>query len=124
MIAVAAIAGVIVVATQAVRLRQLSRYYREKAVHAAQMEQAITEPYRRLKAKMDQQTTTVGEPASASPKDRQASAEVNVREAWLRGVAGRIEKNAHHYRMLKEKYEHAARYPWLPLDPDPPVPEQ
>ena len=27
-----------------------------------------------------------------------------------------------HNRMSK-KYEHAARYPWLPVDPDPPDPE-
>jgi hypothetical protein len=28
-----------------------------------------------------------------------------------------------HHRRLKAKYELAARYPWLPVDPDPPSPD-
>jgi hypothetical protein len=28
-----------------------------------------------------------------------------------------------HYHSLHEKYERAARYPWLPIAPDPPEPE-
>jgi hypothetical protein len=27
------------------------------------------------------------------------------------------------YARLKQKYEYAARYPWLPVEPDPPKPE-
>ncbi len=27
------------------------------------------------------------------------------------------------YARLKQKYEYAARYPWLPVEPDPPPPE-
>jgi hypothetical protein len=27
------------------------------------------------------------------------------------------------YDTLKRKYEHAARYPWLPVEPDPPEPD-
>jgi hypothetical protein len=28
-----------------------------------------------------------------------------------------------HSRILAEKYERAARYPWLPIEPDPPLPK-
>jgi hypothetical protein len=28
-----------------------------------------------------------------------------------------------YYRSLASKYQHAARYPWLPVEPDPPEPE-
>ena len=30
--------------------------------------------------------------------------------------------HAAYHGQLKRKYEHAARYPWLPVDPDPPHP--
>jgi hypothetical protein len=30
---------------------------------------------------------------------------------------------AAHSREMAAKYDHAARYPWLPVEPDPPVPE-
>jgi hypothetical protein len=35
----------------------------------------------------------------------------------------RGEQMAAYHRELRLKYEHAARYPWLPVGPDPPVPE-
>jgi hypothetical protein len=28
-----------------------------------------------------------------------------------------------HFADLRRKYEHAARYPWLPVEADPPEPE-
>lgn len=31
-------------------------------------------------------------------------------------------KRRDYYRRLNKKYVHAARYPWLPVDPDPPMP--
>jgi hypothetical protein len=35
----------------------------------------------------------------------------------------RGEQMAAYHRALRLKYERAARYPWLPVGPDPPVPE-
>jgi hypothetical protein len=32
-------------------------------------------------------------------------------------------RRAEHYQRLESKYERAARYPWLPVEPDPPMPE-
>jgi hypothetical protein len=35
----------------------------------------------------------------------------------------RGEQMAAYHRELRAKYERAARYPWLPVEPDPPEPE-
>jgi hypothetical protein len=35
----------------------------------------------------------------------------------------RGEQMAAYHRGLRIKYERATRYPWLPVDPDPPIPE-
>ena len=51
---------------------------------------------------------------------------------WLENPASvvdsRIPNEAHarqseHHRAMREKYERASRYPWLPVAPDPPEPE-
>jgi hypothetical protein len=57
-------------------------------------------------------TATVGELALAArwPK-------------WAARVRGNAAIRARHAR-LKEKYWRAARYPWLPVGPDPPEPEK
>jgi hypothetical protein len=41
---------------------------------------------------------------------------------WLADIV-RYRKLAEHYQRLGEKYDRAARYPWLPVPPDPPPPE-
>jgi hypothetical protein len=39
-------------------------------------------------------------------------------------VEGRVDPRLlSHFRFMKDKYEAAARYPWLPVWPDPPEPE-
>ena len=35
----------------------------------------------------------------------------------------RSPERAAYHASLRRKYEHAARYPWLPVEPDPPEPE-
>jgi hypothetical protein len=35
----------------------------------------------------------------------------------------RMTDRADHHASLARKYEHAAQYPWLPVEPDPPEPE-
>jgi hypothetical protein len=41
----------------------------------------------------------------------------------LRGAYDRMMDRADHHASLARKYERAARYPWLPVEPDPPEPE-
>jgi hypothetical protein len=36
----------------------------------------------------------------------------------------RVRSHAAYHEKLKNKYEHAARYPWLPNEPDPPMPSR
>ena len=36
----------------------------------------------------------------------------------------RVRLHAAYHKELKNKYEHAARYPWLPVEPDPPMPSR
>lgn len=41
---------------------------------------------------------------------------------WTR-PSGQYDRLAEHHKMLRAKYESAARYPWRPVAPDPPAPE-
>ena len=53
-----------------------------------------------------------------------------IRDSWIYPFSaepqevffGRIQAYRAHFRLMREKYERAARYPWLPVEPDPPVP--
>jgi hypothetical protein len=51
-----------------------------------------------------------------------ATFRVDDEESWLRYFAWERQITRWH-RQLYNKYEHAARYPWLPVWPDPPKPE-
>jgi hypothetical protein len=43
--------------------------------------------------------------------------------AHLRSDHERYRRLFFHYRRMRQKYEHVARYPWLPVQPDPPEPK-
>jgi hypothetical protein len=67
--------------------------------------------------------------ASGRISKSRESGDVEEEAAWLRGVAQWQEKLTPYRReiqkagRLREKYQRAARYPWLPVAPDPPEPE-
>jgi hypothetical protein len=44
-------------------------------------------------------------------------------DAALRQNGGVVTLQADHHRRMSEKYDRAALLPWLPVAPDPPVPE-
>lgn len=50
-------------------------------------------------------------------------AEENEAELRIHEDAQLFTRKAEHFANLKQKYERAARYPWLPVAPDPPEPE-
>src|SRR4051812_34788192 len=60
---------------------------------------------------------------------RSAQRRAKAREyAWLAICSGNIhgpegDRIRQEYGALRHKYERAARYPWLPVAPDPPPPE-
>jgi hypothetical protein len=41
---------------------------------------------------------------------------------YVRRRAEYLQRNADYHAQLARKYERAARYPWLPVEPDPPLP--
>jgi hypothetical protein len=48
-------------------------------------------------------------------------------EIWFRNFPGfdpsSVPESAKYHEAMSRKYEHAARYPWLPVAPDPPEPK-
>lgn len=62
---------------------------------------------------------------SHQPKTEQGTG-YEVHEQALAGMAKIVQKSVQHadyYRGLEHKYARAARYPWLMIEPDPPVPD-
>lgn len=56
--------------------------------------------------------------------DHREAARVSVEEAADRHVALEgYRRRARHYERLRDKYQRAVRYPWLPVWPDRPLPE-
>ncbi len=64
--------------------------------------------------------------AEMTRRRRAAFREKSTAIRWSEYVEGHGKRRpeiAEHYRRMAEKYERAARYPWLPVAPDPPEPE-
>jgi hypothetical protein len=59
------------------------------------------------------------EPQFAFPSEEHLERLLNT----VRENAERSRRRAAHHAALKHKYEHAARFPWRPIEPDPPEPE-
>ena len=75
---------------------------------------------RRLAAAVEGQAELSRKRALLFPNERKdllESAEISERVAKHEGT------RADYQAALKTKYERAARYPWLPVEPDPPAPE-
>lgn len=113
MIAVAVVAVLTACAAGAWRLNRLSRYYRSQAAILSHAEKRATEGLK------DQEE----ELASIAKRDPLARAKLKDFEDVARHCAGQYAALAEHAAALKLKYERAARYPWLPVEPDPPEPE-
>lgn len=112
---------VVVVAAVAwsIRLHRLSVQFREKAVFNGQRETYWLE-----RVEISTKLITIGERIVARRGDSPEEAGLPSREG-LRGHAAyreRATRIAESYARLRRKYEHAARYPWLPVAPDPPEP--
>jgi hypothetical protein len=76
-----------------------------------------TQEIEQLQKESDQEGPLLDEDTYAS------SAFVNDGMRRLSEVAARSRRLADHHAALKRKYERAARYPWLTIEPDPPEPE-
>ncbi len=122
------------------RMRDLSALYREHGARSARnsrsatLEAAQAERYAALCLK---RSTLRGRPTLAEEFGmKRVDGEDEVRGYWgispkewreraerAKNVAARWRRTAAHFARLQMKYDRAAPYPWLPVAPDPPVPE-
>jgi hypothetical protein len=116
MIAVAVVAIILGSGLQACRTYRKSQMFAEKAkFHSFREWQR-----RRLVAAIVYPAELNRKRALLFPSERKdllESAEISERVAKHEGI------RADYQAALKTKYERAARYPWLPVEPDPPEPE-
>lgn len=108
MIVVAIVAPVLAAGIEVRRLYGLARYYRQRAVAAAVLR---NEYARRVKWKR-------GVIASREP-----GWEFEQERKFLLTVIQKEDGRRRYYSTLSSRYDHAARYPWLPIEPDPPAPD-
>ena len=59
--------------------------------------------------------------AGEMPEDHKAAIRMSAKD--FREDAEQATRRAAYHASLKRKYERAARYPWLPVEPDPPPPK-
>jgi hypothetical protein len=104
------VVAIVAVLVTAERLRRIRSYRLQKAEDYSAAEQAYLADVR----KFDAQFTTPRAINEAFSSRRIMS---------LMRSQGRIRKLGEHSGKLKRTYEKAARYPWLPVEPDPPEPD-
>jgi hypothetical protein len=135
---VAAIALILGTWIELPRFRNLSRSYRERAEHYAELERRALwdlEQQREclaywsaLALEREKKGETHDSPGhrDGDPDAVESGAERVARTkeqaAWHAKEAAIWERRATHYARLRQKYQRSATYPWLPVEPDPPEP--
>ena len=109
-----AVVAVIAIVTGGVIMIKRREAYRIRAAFHASQEQVAAG---RLRHWSDEAAQLAGSPGNVNP----AVADHNP-QLVLEMVNYSRNRVAHH-RRLKDKYERAARYAWLRIDPDPPSPD-
>jgi hypothetical protein len=106
--------AVISVVTGGTIIAKRQRVYRVRAAFHAQQEQVAAKRWRHW----SQEAARLSGPAGDQSPPR------SDQERELAVVMVNYSRNrvAHHAR-LRVKYERVSRYPWLPIDPDPPSPD-
>jgi hypothetical protein len=107
------------------KMRRLAHFY---AVRASMSKQLETK-HRGLEARVTREIQEIeklqqeiGEPRPVTDEPSFASISAKQMRRVLEAVA-HTKKLADHHATLRRKYERAARYPWLNIEPDPPEPE-
>jgi hypothetical protein len=120
------------------RLRELSRTYRGRAEHYAELERralweleqqrkcldywsALATERERKGAALDSPIHPDGQPDAV---ESWAERVWRTREqaAWHAREVASWERKATHYAQVRRKWVGSANYPWLPVEPDPPEP--
>ena len=106
--------AVVAVVTGGTVIARRQDVYRVRAVFHAQQEHVAANRWRHW----SQEAIRLSGP----PGDRNQPGSDQERQLAVAMVAYSRNRAAHHAR-LRVKYERVARYPWLPIDPDPPSPD-
>ena len=130
MIAVAVVAFVVWAGIEGRKLYQLSRYYRQRATAAAQVEiasrrnaqlllKAVSRYEKFSKLTTDEIAMLPGSEQAFARQylNTRGSAIFAVIELQMKDALGQADRHAR----IRSKYERAAARPWLPVEPDPPV---
>jgi hypothetical protein len=107
------------------KMRRLARSYALRASMSKQLESK----HRGLEARVtgavqeiEELQQEIGEPGPV--REEPSFAAIGLDQMRLISeYAAHSRRLADHHATLRRKYERAARYPWLPVDPDPPEPE-
>jgi hypothetical protein len=107
------------------KMRRLARSY---ALRASTAKQAETN-YRGLETKVTRAVREIElgqkmiEPRPVREEPRFASIALDHQMRRALGLAAYLKRLGDHHATLRRKYERAARYPWLTIEPGPPWPE-
>jgi hypothetical protein len=127
------VVAVVAIAIGAEMTRRRWVSYRKQAAEFAKLEQGMLWTAGRREAEVARREREVeelkekakrveGYPDYSRNSERIADA-MTQRTTMITDEAAHLRQRAAVYSKLKEKYSHAARYPWLPVEPDPPEPE-
>ncbi len=73
---------------------------------------------RRLLDADDEDLAAVMRDAGWTPKT--IPLKININQTMNAGGLGRLLRGEEYHRRMRRKYQYAARYPWLPVESDPP----
>jgi hypothetical protein len=120
MLGVAAVAVLFGTTVSTMRCGQLSKAYARKAAkHGDELPRLISHAQRDAKAaEMCREAA-----AQFRSSGRKHDADYSLEQAtWWDASAADFRERLAYHDLMHRKYAHAARYPWLPLEPDPPPP--
>jgi hypothetical protein len=125
--------AVVAVAIGAETTRRRRESYRKKAVHFAKLEQDMRQLATSRNAQVARrkreasEVRTEGDSVKESPdyqrNSRRLAEAMMQRTALLEAEADHLQQRADLYARLLQKYEHAACFPWLPVEADPDEPQ-
>jgi hypothetical protein len=122
MVAIAVVAIAISGTLWGLKMRRLSRLFELQAQGHKQLETLCRQAEARS-------LKSLAEFEDLGRRHRKLSRSIEVEGMWAeieeneRRFAGLMARRGDHYASLNQKYERAARYPWLTVAPDPARPE-
>lgn len=114
MIAVGVVALMAAGGIESRRLYRLSSYYRSQAATAKRAQMYRTSECVRWEMRVKERQAWVDRSHGEVGPDSFVRRAIAIRD--------KVSRQVDYWKNLKSKYERAARYPWIPVEPDPPEP--